>query len=1113
MRQINAEFGDYVKVSVFQGKNNLFHVLKLVEVSKSHSDAFFPLGEDCHPGMPYVYLPTSIISYLNVTPNESAVILNPVQPTSESRHGCPTASMIVLSRVHGSGMPTVSYESSIAAFFSVPRIVAIGELLAIPPCPPIPQKTNSGADSTARQPSLANEPVSHIQLDSWRPPISSFENSISIDNNECNNSNRSDTVNLFKILQIPSLVKFRPAAPPGTTQSIAQLIQSSLELSLSSHMKNQPKRRSATLFARRGVADFNDRLNSVINIDSASSDADHHLLTEQATHLHALLPEDIPLFKVEKLMLVKHKRTRRSSDNNQSLNSSNQHPNQNSYFNSDESQVALVDTLVTSASVRGMATAQTIPHILSHLSLSPIKNYLPHLQNMATTISSLIRAPSPSSSSTVVLLEAPRSIGTCTTLRQVADASALHYREVDADALISWPVSSPLGPLSVAIEFAARSCGGAGHLLVVRGIETLWTHGTISETERQARIVMATRAIDSAVGGTMGSILGSQDGSQSDSSFQQVIIFITEDMSSIPATVREKCNFEMQLSLKLSDDQRRELISSAVRTIEQDTFQNCVKFSLSNDPNGDMHDDKDILDELCVKLAHVSPATISLLLSRSVHATLFSTPLSPSHLSLFTPANPLPILIASAVSRAVSEHPAPPSRSGAVSTSQSTNTAAKQGVHWTSVGGLDIPKKEIQTLVELPLKNPHLFPKDRKLRAGVLLFGPPGTGKTLLAKAVAVECGCAFLSVKGPELLDPYIGESERNVREVFRKAKDMSPCVVFFDELDSLAPARGQGSDSGGVMDRVVAQLLSEIDGCGANVFLLGATNRPDLLDESLMRPGRLDKLVYVGIAEDKYPLLMAVAQKVKFSLDGFNEKIDTSQCVPPPTKASEILMRWLASRMPQQATGADCKGLIGFACQSALANASRLVSAVSLELGIKEDDLQREIKAFISVDVDDDTDMKEKNDEIEEMGERRWQLKWPVMGNHATESSLGAVQVWRHGNHEIITKLSSHSVKDIVEEGSDCFYTFENNLIQKHKYFAFHSCDDNCKYKSLFKEEWNNEVSLNAATQLRCTKELLKVEVSILHLKLALQNLRPSVTMAELQNYEALRVKFCGE
>lgn len=177
-------------------------------------------------------------------------------------------------------------------------------------------------------------------------------------------------------------------------------------------------------------------------------------------------------------------------------------------------------------------------------------------------------------------------------------------------------------------------------------------------------------------------------------------------------------------------------------------------------------------------------------------------------------------------------------------------------VTWDDVGGLESVKGVVTETIQLPLERPELFAKGMKKRSGLLFYGPPGTGKTLLAKAIATEYSLNFFSIKGPELLNMYIGESEANVRRVFQRARDARPCVVFFDELDSVAPKRGNQGDSGGVMDRIVSQLLAELDGMSGGeeaegVFVIGATNRPDLLDPALLRPGRFDKMLYLGVSD----------------------------------------------------------------------------------------------------------------------------------------------------------------------------------------------------------------------------------------------------------------------
>ncbi len=176
-------------------------------------------------------------------------------------------------------------------------------------------------------------------------------------------------------------------------------------------------------------------------------------------------------------------------------------------------------------------------------------------------------------------------------------------------------------------------------------------------------------------------------------------------------------------------------------------------------------------------------------------------------------------------------------------------------VHWNDIGGLDEVKQELRESVEWPIKYKTLFKKiGIQPPKGILLYGPPGTGKTLLAKAVATESGANFIAVKGPEVLSKWVGESEKIIREIFRKARQVSPTVIFFDEIDSIAPRRGHHLDSG-VLDRLVNQLLTELDGITSrgDVVVIAATNRPDILDPALLRPGRFDRIIYVPPPDEK--------------------------------------------------------------------------------------------------------------------------------------------------------------------------------------------------------------------------------------------------------------------
>ncbi|KAH0136941.1 AAA-domain-containing protein, partial [Aureobasidium melanogenum] len=198
---------------------------------------------------------------------------------------------------------------------------------------------------------------------------------------------------------------------------------------------------------------------------------------------------------------------------------------------------------------------------------------------------------------------------------------------------------------------------------------------------------------------------------------------------------------------------------------------------------------------------------------------------------------------------------------------------------WSSIGGLQETRQTLLETLQYPTTYAPIFAQcPLRLRSGLLLYGYPGCGKTLLASAVAGECGLNFISVKGPEILNKYIGASEKSVRDLFDRAEAARPCVLFFDEFDSIAPKRGH--DSTGVTDRVVNQLLTQMDGAEglSGVYVLAATSRPDLIDPALLRPGRLDKSLLCDMPnmDDRIDILRAVTGNLKIEpsiLDASNE------------------------------------------------------------------------------------------------------------------------------------------------------------------------------------------------------------------------------------------------
>ncbi|OCF40790.1 hypothetical protein I317_05402 [Kwoniella heveanensis CBS 569] len=396
-------------------------------------------------------------------------------------------------------------------------------------------------------------------------------------------------------------------------------------------------------------------------------------------------------------------------------------------------------------------------------------------------------------------------------------------------------------------------------------------------------------------------------------------------------------------------------------------------------------------------------------------------------------------------------------------------------VSWDDVGGLKNVKKDILDTIQLPLERPELFGEGLKKRSGILLYGPPGTGKTLLAKAVATSCSLNFLSVKGPELLNMYIGESEANVRRLFQRARDASPCVIFMDELDSVAPKRGNQGDSAGVMDRIVSQLLAELDGMSsstpssgdgggggggrgggggaAQVFVLGATNRPDLLDPALLRPGRFDKMIYLSVPdtnEAQLSVIKALTRKFQFALPP-TPSLSERRTQSENDDANDLDLEFdhhlmgLVEKIPFNYTGADLYAL----CSDAMLNAmTRCANAIDERIAQLNADAEKS-PIDIDADVSAGTDTADGNI------------------NSNSNSKVG----------------DSDSVGGVKGEG-----------------------------KSKGKRTGPKEITPQYYLSKMATPEETQVRVTISDFEGALGRLKPSVSEDEMKGYEAVQREFRG-
>ena len=246
----------------------------------------------------------------------------------------------------------------------------------------------------------------------------------------------------------------------------------------------------------------------------------------------------------------------------------------------------------------------------------------------------------------------------------------------------------------------------------------------------------------------------------------------------------------------------------------------------------------------------------------------------------------------------------------------------RPNVGWEDIGGLQQVKEELAEAIEWPLKHANLFAEANvDPPKGILLYGPPGTGKTMMAKAVAATSEANFISIKGPELISKWVGESEKGVREVFRKARQAAPCVIFFDELDAIAPRRGGGSEGDAhVTERVLSQMLTELDGLEdlKGVVVIGATNRPDIIDEALLRPGRFDRILEVPPPDNE-------ARKHIFQIHTKKKPLE-----------SDVNLDKLVE-MTEGMTGADIAALLNAAAMSAIKEHVRQKSGSKLKISMK--------------------------------------------------------------------------------------------------------------------------------------------------------------------------------
>ncbi|KAF4578683.1 peroxisomal assembly protein [Pleurotus pulmonarius] len=473
-----------------------------------------------------------------------------------------------------------------------------------------------------------------------------------------------------------------------------------------------------------------------------------------------------------------------------------------------------------------------------------------------------------------VLLQGARGTGKSTVARWVAQRLGFNILEINCYNLLGENDTKTEGVLRTRFDKAIQC---APCILFLKHVDALAQTTQVLETGKDPAIVTALKeCVEQA------------QGSWRTMNFPVVVLGTTSEPSKVPGSILAL--FKHQISFEAPNEAERYEILNALL-------------------DGAMLAPDVSLASIATQTAALVASDLASLVARARHVSLENVP----NVTLSADQSDIP-LTASDFDVALNKARA--------SYSDAIGAPRIPTVTWDDVGGLAHVKSDILDTIQLPLEHPELFADGLKKRSGILLYGPPGTGKTLLAKAVATSCSLNFFSVKGPELLNMYIGESEANVRRVFQRARDARPCVIFFDELDSVAPKRGNHGDSGGVMDRIVSQLLAELDGMssgkgGSDVFVIGATNRPDLLDPALLRPGRFDRMLYLGVSdthEAQSNILEALTRKFRLHPD--------------------LNLKEVAERCPFNYTGADFYALCSDAMLGAMSRKAEELEAVISKL-----------------------------------------------------------------------------------------------------------------------------------------------------------------------------------